>query len=157
MDNYLKILEDSLLKKIKVLDSIAAYNDEQGKIFSEGNADMDKFDEYIDKKGELIDALNRLDEGFEALYARVAQQLENNKTVYAQQIKRLQQLVQEVTAKSVSVQAQEARNKALVEEYFAKERNNLRNNRKTSKAAYDYYKSMSSVASMPPQFMDSKQ
>lgn len=157
MDNYLKILEDSLLKKIKVLDSIAAYNDEQGKIFSEGNADIDKFDEYMDKKGELIDALSRLDEGFETLYARVSEQLKDNKAVYAQQIKRLQQLVQEVTDKSVSVQAQEARNKALVEEYFAKERLSLRNNRKASKAAYDYYKSMASVNSMSSQFMDSKQ
>lgn len=156
MENYLKILEDSLLKKIKVLDEIAAYNEEQGRIFSQGNADIDKFDEYMDKKGELIDALNRLDEGFETLYERVSEQLKDNRAAYAGQIRRLQELVKEVTDKSVSVQAQEARNKALIEEYFAKERLNLRNNRRTSKAAFDYYKSMSGYNATPPQFMDSK-
>lgn len=157
MDSYLKILEDSLLKKIRVLDDIAAYNEEQRKIFSEGNADIDKFDEYMDKKEELINALSRLDEGFETLYERVAEQLKDNKVLYARQIKRLQQLVKEITDKSVSIQAQEARNKTLIEEYFAKERLNLRNNRRTSKAAYDYYKSMSGISSAQPQFMDSKQ
>lgn len=157
MDNYLKILEDSLLKKIKVLDDIAVYNEEQKKLFSGEKVDMDKFDEYIDKKGELINALNRLDEGFETLYARLAEQLKDNKADYAQQIKRLQQLVKEVTDKSMSVQAQEARNKALIEEYFSKERLSLINSRRTSKAAFDYYKSMSSANSISPQFMDSKQ
>jgi len=157
MDNYLKILEDSLLKKINVLDDIAAYNEEQCRIFSEGKADIDKFDEYMEKKEELINALSRLDEGFETLYARVAEVLKDNKTVYARQIKRLQQLVKEITDKSVSIQAQEARNKALIEEYFAKERINLRHSRKTSKAAFDYYKSMSGAGSATSQFMDSKQ
>ncbi len=157
MDNYLKILEDSLLKKIKVLDDIAEYNEEQGRIFSDGSADTDKFDEYIAKKEELISELNLLDEGFEALYARISGQLKDNRALYSRQIKRLQELVQEVTDKSVSVQAQEARNKALIEEYFANERLNLRSRRKTSKAVYDYYKTMSKVNSVQPQFMDSRQ
>lgn len=157
MENYLKILEDSLLKKIRVLDDIAVYNEEQGRLFTQGNADIDKFDEYMDKKGELIEALNRLDEGFETLYARVSEQLKDNRAAYAGQIRRLQELVKEVTDKSVSVQAQEARNKALIEEYFAKERLSIKNNRKASKVTFDYYKTMSGYNAAPPQFMDSKQ
>lgn len=157
MNNYLKILEESLLKKSKVLDDIAAYNEQQSKIFSEGKADIDKFDEYIDEKDKLIKQLSKLDDGFETLYAKVAEELAKNKSKYSVQIKELQKLVKEITDKSVSVQAQEARNKALIEEYFAKERLNIRNNRKTSKAAYDYYKSMSGSAFSSSQFMDSKQ
>lgn len=157
MDNYLKILEDSLLKKSKVLDEIAAYNERQSRLFSEGKADIERFDEYIDEKDKLIKQLSKLDDGFETLYARVSEELAENKSKYAAQIKTLQKLVKEITDKSVSVQAQEARNKALIEEYFAKERANIRNNRKSSKAAYDYYKSMSGSNVPSPQFMDSKQ
>jgi uncharacterized phage infection (PIP) family protein YhgE len=157
MDNYLKILEDSLIKKSKVLDDIAKYNEEQNTIFSQEKVDIDKFDEYVDKKGELIDALTQLDKGFETLYERVSEELKDNRAKYAEQISRLQTLVKEVTDKGVSVQAQEARNKALVEEYFARERRSLRDNRKSSKAAYDYYKTMSGTHSIPPQFLDSKQ
>lgn len=156
MDNYLRILEESLVKKSKVLDEISAYNEEQEKIFSGDRADLDLFDEYIDKKDELIEKLSRLDEGFETLYANVSGQLQENRAQYADQIRRLQTLVKEVTDKSVSIQAQEARNKALIEQYFAKQRDGVRKNRINSRAAYDYYKSMSAINGMSSQFMDKK-
>lgn len=157
MENYLNILEESLHKKLEVLEKIEDYNTEQHKIFSEEKASLDEFDEAIEEKGRLIEQLSRLDDGFESLYAKVAEELQNNKSQYAEQIKRMQELVKQVTDKSVSIQAQEARNKALIEEYFAKERAGIRNNRKSSKAAFDYYQSMSRAAAMDPQFMDSKQ
>jgi flagellar biosynthesis/type III secretory pathway chaperone len=157
MENYLKILEDSLLKKCNVLDEISEYNEEQYRIFSQESVDLDKFDEYVEQKGKLIDSLTKLDDGFETLFARVSEELSANRSQYTEQIARLQTLVREVTDKGVSVQAQEARNKALIEEYFAKERRNLHNNRKTAKAAYNYYKTMSGINSVPPQYLDSKQ
>lgn len=156
MENYLRILEESLVKKSKVLDEIAVYNEEQEKIFSGEKADLNLFDEYIDKKDELIEKLSKLDEGFDILYANVSKQLQENKAQYADQIRRLQSLVKEVTDKSVSIQAQEARNKTLIEHYFAKQRDNVKNNRVNSKAAYDYYKSMSAINGMSAQFMDKK-
>lgn len=157
MDNYLAILEESLSKKLKVMGRIRAYNKEQSELFTQGRADIDKFDESIEEKGRLIEQLTELDDGFETLYARVAEELKGDRARYADQIKRLQQLVKQVTDESVAIQAEEARNKALIEEYFAKERAGLRDNRKSSKAAYDYYKSMSNTKYAPPQYMDSKQ
>ena len=157
MENYLNILEESLHKKLEVLEKIESYNMQQNKIFSEEKASLDEFDEAIEEKGRLIEQLSRLDDGFESLYAKVSEELQGNKPKYAEQIKRMQELVKQVTEKSVSIQAQEARNKTLIEEYFAKEREGLRNNRKSSKAAFDYYQSMSRAATMTPQFMDSKQ
>ena len=62
-----------------------------------------------------------------------------------------------MTEESVGIQAQEARNKKLVEDYFRRERNSLNRNRKSSKAAYDYYKSMSQTNVVQPRFMDNKQ
>lgn len=157
MDNYLKILEESLRKKLQVLDEIQAYNENQKQVFQSDSVELDEFDAAVEEKGKLIEQISKLDEGFETLYSNVAKELEDNKEKYAGQIQTLKQLVQQVTEKGVSVQAQEARNKALIEAYFAKERNQLRQGRQSSKVAYDYYKSMSNTNTVPPQFLDSKQ
>lgn len=157
MDNYLKILEESLRKKLQALDEIQAYNEKQKQIFQSDSVELDEFDAAVEEKGKLIEQISKLDEGFETLYSNVAKELEGNREKYAEQIRTLKQLVQQVTEKGVSVQAQEARNKALIETYFAKEREQLRQGRQTSKAAYDYYKNMSHTNTVPPQFLDSKQ
>lgn len=157
MDSYLKILEESLRKKLQALDEIQVYNEKQKQVFQSDSVELDEFDAAVEEKGRLIEQISRLDEGFEALYANVAKELDGNREKYAEQIRTLQGLIQQVTEKGVSVQAQEARNKALIESYFAKEREQLRQGRQVSKAAYDYYKSMSNANMVPPQFLDSKQ
>ncbi|MBD5478565.1 MAG: flagellar protein FliT [Lachnospiraceae bacterium] len=157
MDNYLKILEESLRKKLQVLDEIQAYNEKQKQVFQSDSVELDEFDAAVEEKGKLIEQISKLDEGFEVLYSNVAKELEGNKEKYVTQIQTLKQLVQQVTEKGVSIQAQEARNKALIESYFAREREQIRQGRQASKAAYDYYKNMSNTNTVPPQFLDSKQ
>ncbi len=142
MGNYLEILEKSLRKKLLVLDKIQEYNEKQYESFSSDDVDMAGFDAAIEEKGKLIEELTKLDEGFETLYVGIAEQLKSNKDKYASQIKVLQELIRQVTEKSVSIQAQEARNKALVEKFFSKGKNQIREGRVGSKAAYGYYKSL---------------
>jgi len=156
INNYLGILEESLCKKSALLDEIIEYNNAQEKLLKEEKVSMEELDANMDQKDGLIRKLTELDEGFEALYGRVREQLADNKDAYKAQIKRLQELISQITEKSVSVQAQEARNKKLIENYFLKEKNQLRQGKKASKAAYGYYKSMSSGSVMPAQFMDQK-
>lgn len=155
-ENYLTLLEESLRKKLQVMDEIQQYNLRQQQIFQSEEVEIDRFDEYVDEKGALIEKLNSLDNGFESLYAKVAKELSENRDQYKDQIKVLQELVTKVTETSVSIQAQEARNKKLIEDFFQKTRDDLRMGRKSSKAAYDYYKNMSKSSVVLPQFMDSK-
>lgn len=155
-ENYLTLLEESLKRKLQVMAEIQQYNLRQQEIFQSGSADIDKFDDYVEEKGVLIDKLNALDNGFGKLYAKVAEQLKDDRELYAAQIKRLQGLVAEVTDTSVQIQAQEARNKKLIEDYFRKERDGIRDGRKSSKAAINYYRNMSKSAVVTPQFLDSK-
>ncbi len=155
-ENYLVILEESLRRKLQVLEDIQAYNQRQQEIFQADNVDLDQFDSYVDEKGVLIERLNSLDNGFERLYANVAQELSGNREKYGDQIKRLQGLVSKVTEAGVAVQAQEARNKKLIEEYFRRQREGIREGRKSSKAAFDYYKNMSKSSVVMPQIMDQK-
>ena len=155
--NYLTLLEESLKRKLQVMAEVQAYNLRQQEIFQDEEAQIEKFDEYVAEKEVLIEKLNSLDNGFERLYEKVAEELKENREQYAKQIKALQKLVTEVTDASVQIQAQEARNKKLIEEFFRKERDGIRMNRKTTRAALDYYKNMSKSAVVMPQFMDNKQ
>lgn len=157
MENQLNILSESLDKKLQVLGEIQEYNRQQEQAFQSEQANMDQFDAAIEEKERLIEKLTRLDEGFEILYARLADELKDNRERYAAQIKALQDKVSRVMELSVSVQAQESRNKKLVEDYFKKAHKEIRQSRQSSKAAYDYYRSMSGAGYIQPQFMDSKQ
>ena len=156
IENYLKILEESLQKKIAVLDEISAYNEEQKELLSEEVISMEAVDANMQKKDALVQKILDLDDGFETLYDRVREQLMGNTALYKLQIKRLQDLISIVTEKSVSIQAQEARNKKLVENYFAKERSSIGRGRQASKAAYDYYRNMNNTNVVPAQIMDQK-
>ena len=154
--NYLTLLEESLRRKLQVMEEIQKYNMRQQEIFQSGEVDIDKFDEYVAEKGVLIDKLTALDSGFEKLYAKVSEELQGSREQYADQIRTLQGLVTQVTDRSVDIQAQEARNKKLVEDFFRRERDGIKIGRKSTKAASGYYKTMSKTAVVAPQFMDSK-
>ena len=155
-ENYLTLLEESLQKKLQVMEEIQQYNLKQQEIFQSEKVDLDGFDEAVEEKGKLIEKLTALDSGFESLYSKVKKELEEDRDKYQDQIKRLQKLVTEVTETSVSIQAQEARNKKLIEDYFRKEKENIRSGRRSSKAAYDYYKNMNRSSVVMPQLMDKK-
>lgn len=156
MENYLDILEECLQKKLKVLEEIAAYNQEQEQLLGKESVSLEELDENMSHKDELIRKVTALDEGFETLYERIKEQLLTNKDVYKEQIIKLQQLISQITEKGVSIQAQEARNKKLIEDYFKRERSQLRQNRQSSKAAYNYYKSVNNTNVVMPQMMDQK-
>ncbi len=155
-ENYLKVLEESLEQKLQIMAKIQEYSLRQQEIFQDRDVNLEEYDKYVDQKGALIDELMALDNGFETLYRNVERELQNNRQKYAEQIKRLQELVARVTEESVTIQAQEARNKKQVEDYFRKERAGIAQNRKNSKAAFDYYRSMSGSGYATPQFYDNK-
>lgn len=155
MDNYLKILEESLLKKKKVLQQIIEVNQNQAELLKKDPFDVDAYDRCVDQKDEMIAELSRLDEGFENLYNRIREQMLQDKDKHKEQIKVLQSLIGEITELSVSIQAQESRNKAAVEKYFTTQRKELGKGRKASKVAYGYYQNKAGIADS--YFMDTKQ
>lgn len=156
MGTYLDVLEESLHKKLGVLEKIQTFNEKQYQCFSAEQVDMEGFDAAIEEKGRLIEEVNQLDEGFEILYANLSKELEGNKERYAPQIKKLQELIRQVTEESVAIQAQEARNKALVEAYFSKEKKQIKENRVNAKAAFGYYQNLNKAVLESNRGFDSK-
>ena len=159
MEDYLQLLEESLVKKIKVLDGIEEFNLKQKDALSSEDAtpNFDKFDLFIEEKGKLIDELNSLDDGFEVLYSRVADTLKSNVPENASKIRKLQELIREITDKSVEIQKQEAENKALVERYFQNARGDIGKGRNSLNAAYSYFQTQRVVSNAESYYIDSKQ
>lgn len=153
---YLTILQESLRKKIQILDEVQRICDYQSELLNADSIDYEKFDQYVDDKDICIEQLNQLDEGFEQLYNRVREELQNNKAQHAEWINTAKELIAQITEKSVAIQAKELRNKQTLETVFNKERANLGKGKKSVKAAMDYYRNMSKTNVITSQYMDKK-
>ena len=156
MDNYLSVLEDSLKKKLQILDELTDYTAQQQELLKVEELDYEAFDRLVDQKEPLIQKIMELDQGFETVYDRIKEQLLSNKEQYAAQIKALQSLIGELTDKSVKLQTMEQRNKSAVEQQFRKSREKIRQGRQNKQAALNYYKNMNNSNYVPPQFLDDK-
>ena len=156
MDNYLSVLEDSLKKKLQILDELTDYTMQQQELLKGEELDYEAFDRLVDQKEPLIQRIMELDQGFETVYDRIKEQLLGNKEQYAAQIKALQSLIGELTDKSVKLQTMEQRNKSAIEQQFRKSREKIRQGRQNKQAALNYYKNMNNANYVPPQFLDDK-
>ncbi len=156
MNNYLDILKESLVKKIEVLGKIKEATFAQKEILGKESFDMEAFDSYVDEKDGYIDELMKLDEGFDSLYKKVSKELEGNKEKYTAEIAEMKKLISEITALSSAIEAQEARNRDMVTKYFSKAKKKLGQQRRSNKAAFDYYKSVAGYNGENSVMMDEK-
>ena len=156
MENYLSVLEDSLKKKLQILDELTTYTMEQQELLKAEELDYEAFDQLVEKKDPLVQMIMELDQGFETVYDRIKEQLIGHKERYVVQIRTLQDLISELTDKSVKLQAMEQRNKTAVEQQFRKSREKIRQGRQNKQAALNYYKNMNNSNYVPPQFLDDK-
>jgi flagellar biosynthesis/type III secretory pathway chaperone len=156
-ETYVAIMLQSLKKKDQVLEQIIILNRKQKDVLENPDASADEFDVLVEQKGALIEQLEQLDSGFEKLFARMKDELENNKEQYASQIKEMQKYIRSVTDKSVEIQSQEARNKDLMVKKFAYVRQQAKTVRTGTQVASKYYQNMTKMNLIDPQFMDNKQ
>ena len=156
-ENYLQMLIEATRKKSAALDKVLDLSVRQDRLLENPEMDMDAFGKIVDEKGKLVDELNMLDEGFEDMYYdKVREQIKDSGSKHTGQINELKQLIRDVTDKTVQLQARELRSKKKAEEYFNKQYKKIGDSRRSSKAAYDYYKSMKNINNLPPQFLDDK-
>ncbi|SFU66270.1 flagellar export chaperone FlgN [Butyrivibrio sp. M55] len=157
LSSSMDMLEESLIKKIDIMSKIEEENERQKEILSDpDNVDETAFDNTVDKKGELIDKLISLDDGFQTLFDRVKEEVNANKDEFADQIRRMQDLIRDITARSASIEAAEHRNKRLAERYFDTARQKMNSSKQSSAVAFNYYRTMNNFKEIPPQFLDKK-
>ncbi len=156
-ESYLEMMKESLIQKIDVLEEIEKENAIQKEILeNEEHFDSEGFDKAISRKGELIKKIVKLNDGFETLFERVKEELDGNRDKYRTQIAEYQSMIRRITDLSNAIEVQEKRNRDLATNHFRSSRDKINRNRKTSKAALDYYLTMNKSNVTPPQFYDTK-
>lgn len=155
-EGYLQIMIESLEKKIVVLDQIMELNTIQAEISAHQPMDMQAYDKTMDEKGELIDEINKLDDGFTSTYELVKEEVQKNPGQYRSKVLEMQELIRVAVEKGVTIEAQEKRNRSALENVFRMKRNEIKQLKVSNTAALKYYKSMSKVNYVDPQLMDKK-
>ena len=155
-NQYITIMLQSLRKKEKVLNSIIQINKRQKEELENPSLDPDDVDKTVEEKSKLIEQLELLDNGFEKLYEKVREELQTNKELYKDEILQMQGSIRALTEKSMEIQAQEARNKQLMEQKFTSVKKQVREIRSSQKVVNQYYKNMMKKGYVEPHFLDNK-
>ena len=117
---------------------------------------MEGFSELLDKKGELIDVLNTMDQGFEQVYERMEEEIKGKKEEHAHEILLMQQRIKNITDLSIKLQELEYKNKEKIEVQFSKKRNEIKTFRQSKDNVNKYYRVMSKTQVVDSAFLDKK-
>lgn len=154
-ESYLTILSDSLDKKIVILRELLEKNSEQTKLITKDKFDDEAFYEIAQQKDELIAKLNSLDEGFQTLYDKVKEEIQDNRSQYASIINEIKNKIRMILELSNHLQAEEKRNHDSIVRQIQLMKKDVVQLRQSQKTAANYYKNMN-YAGMEPQFVDKK-
>ena len=139
---YLNVLIDALRKKEELLNALIELTKEQESILAESSFSLDSFDSVMNHKDEVINQLNQVENGFEAIYQRVEKELPAKKDQIKTEILEIQKLIRSVTDKSIVIQALESKNKEKLIMQLAGRRQEIRSFKATNHAADRYYQNM---------------
>ena len=154
---YVKMLSDSLDKKADLLRQLQGLNQEQKNILEDSESTPDMLDDNIEKKSNIIDRLDKMDDGFQSLYDKVKDDLSSKREEYASEIKHMQEQIALITDLSTDVQAKEMQNRELARAKFSHIRSQIRETKHGQKAVASYYASMmNNTGYEDSQFWDQK-
>ena len=153
---YIRMMLDILSKKESCLKELLELTTAQESILKGEEFDEDGFNGLMQKKREQLRKLEEYDEGFQAIYNRVAEELQNNKEEHKEQILEMQRLITGITDLSVKLTALEEKNKTALEVLFREKRQNIRQFKVSKQTADKYYKNMIGMQTGASYFMDQK-
>lgn len=154
--SYMQVLEESLRKKTQVLQALLELSGQQTQLAEAEDFDMEEFTRLMERKDALLEQLQALDSGFQKIYEGVKAELDKHRTQYTEQIRKLQIQIRKVTDLGVELQALEERNRAKLEQRFARQQQELRQVKTSNKVANTYYKNMAKLQNMDSYFLDQK-
>ena len=149
---YVRVLRESLEKKVELLQLISKENEVQSKVLKDPTSTPDELQATMDHKDVWVDQISTLDDGFSVIFDKVKPLLTEHKAKYRDDIAAMQDLVRESTDLTDQVRKQEQENYRLVEQKFAGIRKQVKKIRKSQSAVSNYYKAMN--GDYDSQFLD---
>ena len=155
-DYYLEMLAASLEKKEQVLEAMLELTGQQEQILAEEELDMEAFDKLLQKKQSYVERLEKLDQGFDQVYQRVREKIQEHPGKYRDRIQEMQGRIGHLTELGVSLEVQERRNKERFEFLVSASRSKIRNYKVSNQAAAQYYRNMANRFQGDSYFVDKK-
>ena len=153
---YLELLIQSLKKKLLLLNQIIVLNQHQKEMLMDENLDPDTLDVNVREKDELISQVTQLDDGFDEVYAHIADLMKKNHSDYEEELDRMRELIRQIMAKDASIRADEQRNYELAQKKFARVKKQIREVKTSQKMVNRYYQNMMQQRQADIQYMDNK-
>lgn len=153
---YLNILVDTLIRKNDILDHLIHITLKQDENIITDPSDLDRIEQSVKDKSVLIEELNKLDLGFDKIYEHVKDEISIRKIDHKDTIIRLQNLIKDVTNKSVKLQTLEQRNQINLNAYISAEKKKIKEYKLNNQTVSSYYKNMMNQHQGHSYFLDKK-
>lgn len=154
---YVTVLHDSLQKKVILLQEIVTLTEKQKELLGQEELDSNQFNQILEEKEGLINQLLELDRGFESLYRKVDEELQENRQKYRTQILEMQNYIRTLTEMQVRIEALEQENNGKFTQYLAEQKKEIREGRANNRTANAYYQNMTNQhQGWQSYFVDSK-
>ena len=153
---YVDILVMALKKKITILEQMDRDSLEQEALLKKQEVSMEEIESTEEKKRISLEELEKADMGFERVYERVKDAFQENRYLYEAEIKEMQQLIKKITDYTAKIQAQELRNKQLMEYYFQRKKNEVKAFQFNQHSANKYTSHLADRESGVSYFFDNK-
>ena len=153
---YLELLIQSLKKKLLLLNQIIVLNQQQKEMLMDENLDPDTLDVNVREKDELISQVTQLDDGFDEVYAHIADLMKKNHSDYEEELDRMRELIRQIMAKDASIRTDEQRNYELAQKKFARVKKQIREVKTSQKMVNRNYQNMMQQRQADIQYMDNK-
>ena len=153
---YIRMMLDILSKKEVCLKALLEATTAQESILKEEEFNEEGFTEHMKEKRTQLRKLEEFDNGFQSIYNRVAEEIQNNKEEYKDQILEMQRLITAVTDLGVKLSALEEKNRAALELKLQNGKQIIRQFKVSKQTADKYYKNMIGMQTGASYFMDQK-
>lgn len=153
---YIQVLIDALKKKKIALEHIKELTQRQSEMLGNPRVDTEEFDVTIDEKNVYLKEINEIDDGFEMIFGRVRENLKANQKDYKEEIKAMQNYIRDITDLAVEIGAMEQRNKQNFQIAMSRERQSIRQRRKSKESVSKYYQNAMQATSSESFYMDKK-
>ena len=150
------LLTINLNKKSSLLKEMADVLDKQLQLMDASDTQLEELDLCMEKQGNLTEELESLNAETDSLYEYLLKADISAEANNASKIAQIKELLTQITTDFDNLQEKEQNARQRMDAFFQKERKNFGDGRRSSKAAFDYYKNMSGANVVPPQFMDQK-
>mgnify|MGYP004509900261 FL=1 len=142
---YVNMMVDTLERKKTILEKLLHQTREQEALLKDEEMDVETFQNIIDRKGEEIEKLNQMDEGFDTLFRYVEKEITANRMTYKIQIQKMQKLINEVSELGIQIQALEHQNSGHFKIYLANQKQSVKKFYTNNRTAANYYQNMANA------------